>query len=83
MKRLFLASLGAAMLFGMGAAFAQGLPPGTVPPVYGSMTSSADRQAMQNRDMRMPEVRQPDVGQMPDARTVEKGVKPTTSKIDG
>jgi hypothetical protein len=35
MKKMFLASF-AVLGLGMGAAFAQGVPPGTVPPVYGS-----------------------------------------------
>ena len=46
MKHVILTAIGASLLFGTVAASAQGLPPGTVPPVYGAKAFPADRQAL-------------------------------------
>jgi ABC-type sugar transport system substrate-binding protein len=53
MKKLLVAAVGASMLAGGAAAFAQGVPAGTVPPTYGSawaaQKQAADRAAEQSK----------------------------------
>jgi hypothetical protein len=53
MKKLLFAAMGASMLVSGAAAFAQGVPAGTVPPIYGSVWAAqklaADRAAEQSK----------------------------------
>jgi hypothetical protein len=83
LKRLFLASVSASMLLGVAVASAQGLPPGSVPPVYGSKVWSVNRQASSDRDVRMSDMRQAGSSQSPDAAAAGQPAKRPASKIDG
>ncbi len=84
MKPLFAAALmSASTLFGAVAASAQGLPPGSVPPQYGSQAWSSTRHMSAADDTRMADSNQANAGHMTMPRTAGHKADQSASSADG